>query len=91
MFTQYEHNRTCSVFIMVINCTSFKILVHYSGYVCQEGLRNLSLFFTISNGVRQGGVLSPKLYTFYIDDLSIILSGLNFGCYIEYTCVNHFF
>ena len=43
------------------------------------------------NGVRQGGILSPKLYAFYIDDLSTILNNLNVGCYIGFTCVNHLF
>ena len=32
-----------------------------------------SSFFTISNGVRQGGILSPKLFSVYKDDLSNML------------------
>ena len=32
-----------------------------------------SLFLNISNGVRQGGILSPKLFSVYMDDLSNIL------------------
>ena len=30
--------------------------------------------FTVSNGMRQGSVLSPHLFTVYIDDLSRILT-----------------
>ena len=30
----------------------------------------MSDYFYVSNGVRQGGILSPKLYSVYVDDLS---------------------
>jgi len=49
------------------------------------------MYFTTSNGVRQGGILSPKLFTLYIDYLSILLYDLKIGCYIEFTCMNHYF
>ena len=49
----------------------------------------ISDFFTVSNGVRQGGILSPILFNVYMDDLSIILSGANIGCYINGVCFNH--
>ena len=50
-----------------------------------------SSFFTISIGVGQGGILSPKLFSVCMDDLSnmLILSGI--GCYIYNVCVNHVF
>jgi len=37
--------------------------------------------FCVSNGVRQGGVLSPILFTIYVDDLLEDLSKLGIGCY----------
>jgi hypothetical protein len=42
---------------------------------------SLSAPFTVSNGVRQGGVLSPILFTMYLDDLLVELSNLGVGCY----------
>ena len=50
-----------------------------------------SVFFTTSNGVRQGGILSPRFYTLYIDGLSVILSRMYNGCYIDGICTNHYF
>ena len=39
----------------------------------------LSIFtstqFTVSNGVKQGGIISPILFNVYMDDLSIALKS----------------
>ena len=45
--------------------------------------RNLKGFlrFPVSNGVRQGGVLSPIPFTVYIDDLLLELEKKGIGCY----------
>ena len=40
-------------------------------------------WFRISAGVRQGGVLSPDLYSLYVDDLICILESIGVGCYIK--------
>ena len=40
--------------------------------------------FGVSNGVRQGGVLSPILFTVYIDELLSRLSDQGVGCYTGY-------
>ena len=41
--------------------------------LCIQWGKTKSSFFTISNGVRQGGILSPKLFSVYMDDLSNML------------------
>lgn len=38
--------------------------------------------FGVSNGVRQGGVLSPILFTVYLDELLQRLTMLDIGCHI---------
>ena len=42
---------------------------------------DLSDPFSTSNGVRQGGVLSPILFTIYIDDLLTTLENNGVGCF----------
>ena len=43
--------------------------------------------FDIKNGVRQGGVLSPILFTVYVDDLLVKLKRNGIGCHIGYQFV----
>lgn len=48
-----------------------------------------STSFSVKNGTRQGGILSPVLFNVYIDELSILLSNVNAGCFINNVCYNH--
>ena len=47
--------------------------------------------FSVSNGVRQGGILSPYLFAVYMDDLSAILLSSHSGCCIGDQYINHMF
>ena len=49
--------------------------------------RCISPKFDVTNGVRQGGVLSPLLFTVYVDDLLIKLKRNGIGCHIGHLFV----
>ena len=38
--------------------------------------------FFVTSGVKQGGILSPNLFTMYVDDLLILLRNSGVGCHV---------
>ena len=60
-------------------------------YVCQKFQIKwnnvISNMFEVSNGVRQGGVMSPILFGIYIDELLLELKRKGIGCHVgHYFC-----
>ena len=49
-----------------------------------------SSYFGVNN-VPQGGILSPKLFSVYVDDLSVALSATKTGCVVNDKSVNNVF
>ena len=48
-------------------------------------------WFSVKNGVRQGGVLSPMLFNIYVDIISKSLSKINVGCMVGKLIINHLY
>ena len=48
-----------------------------------------SEMFTVSNGVRQGGIMSPLFFNVYMDGLSNILCKTECGCIMGDRMINH--
>ena len=68
-----------------------KLLANWysSQILCVRWSTTYSKFFTVSNGVRQGSILSPFLFAVYMNQLSQTLNKLNIGCFIGQHCLNH--
>ena len=50
----------------------------------------LSNYFKITSGVRQGGILSPILFAICVDDLLAKLEKSKMGCFLGFFCCNSF-
>ena len=49
----------------------------------------ISTQFTVANGVKQGGIISPILFNMYMNDLSIALNNSGIGGYLGDAFLNH--
>lgn len=49
----------------------------------------LSDMFSVTNGVRQGGIMSPMLFNLYVDNLSACLNETRTGCTFNGIIINH--
>ena len=53
--------------------------------------KSYSFEFGVSNGVRQGGILSPFLFNLYLHKLSQNLNNIGTGCVIDGVKINHLY
>ena len=55
----------------------------YSNQICHVNWSNeRSDSFNVSNGVKQGSVISPMLFSIYVDNLFLELKQLGLGCHV---------
>ena len=64
----------------VVICVLVFMYEEQQGWVKLGGKRSSS--FQLTNGTRQGSVLSPVLFSVYLDDLLAELRALQLGCHI---------
>ena len=57
--------------------------------LCIKWGKSCSTYFTICNGVRQGGILSQRLFALYVNQLTNQLIVCKEGCYFNDMCINH--
>ena len=57
--------------------------------VCIKWGNSYSHYFILCNGVCQGGILSPRMFALYVNQLTDGLLPCNAGCYINDMCINH--
>ena len=57
--------------------------------MCVRWGSSVSSSFRVSNGVRQGGILSPYLFNVYVDDLNQTLNRCRTGCLSGNITINH--
>ena len=80
-FDLVDHGLLFELLLDTMFCYTF-LLQWYSSQQLQMRWNGiLSLLFPVLNGVRQGGVLSPILFTVYIDELLQHLQNLGVGCH----------
>ena len=76
-------------------CPAYILKVLVSWYqkqmLCVKWNGALSECFSVSKGIKQGGILSPKLFNIYVDVLSQKLNEKTVGCSFNGTIINHLY
>ena len=70
-WTLYKKLIACNTPLLIVRILIFW---YQRQSICVKWGKRTSEYFSIINGVRQGGVLSPQLFAIYMDDLSLCLT-----------------
>ena len=92
---QYYRNKNSDVYVCMLDASKTFVKVNYKklfnllykGFFCTNPIINIkwgnqiSCNVSISNGIKQGGILSFVFLTIYVDVLFIMLKDSGLGCY----------
>ena len=78
--------RKCPAFI-----TRLLMFRYRNQKLCIKWDSVLSEKFSVTNGIKQGGILSPKLFNIYVNTLSVNLNATYIGCCLIGKVVNHLY
>ena len=84
----FDRVNYCKLFRLIIRRKLPLLLVrvmlnfYISNFVRVSWCGYFSEYFLATNGVKQGGVLSPVLFCVYLDELLLALSAAKVGCYV---------
>ena len=78
--------RKCPAFII-------RLLIYWyrNQKLCVKWDSVISKKFSVSSGIKQGGILSPKLFNIYVNVLSTSLNEKHIGCCLKDKVVNHLY
>ena len=77
-WTLFKKLIACNTPVLIVRILTFW---YQRQSICVKWGKRTSEYFSIINGVRQGGVLSPQLFAIYMDDLSVCLTKCKAGCH----------
>ena len=84
-----------SIFVYLNTCPAYviKVLVYWyqEQRLCVKWDGMASDAFSVCNGIKQGGILSPKLFNIYVDVLSQQLNKVMVGCCMNGKVINHLY
>ena len=84
-WTLFKKLIDCNVPLLIVRIV---VVWYQMQLVCIKWGKSVFLYFSIANGVRQGGIISPKLFALYMNGLSGNLSLCKAGYYIDDQCMN---
>ena len=91
----FERVNHCTLFAKLVDTQATQLIARVFIFryqiqnVCIRWGNSYSNYFAICSGVRQGGILSPRLFALYVNQLTDKLISCNAGCYINDMCIDH--